>query len=134
MSEIMFRVWYKPGEIMLGPEGWMMLSQSGQLYESGPITAPHPVEKEKDFVVMRYTGLKDKNGQDIYEGDILLTDDKYHDYQDGIAINELPDGKYVPVVWSECAFLANDELLSEVNGYYEVVGNIYENKDLLHES
>jgi len=73
--------------------------------------------------IMQYTGLKDKKGKEIYEGDIILAT---------IIENLLPSGEnseYVDkrvVEWNKeqggFAF-AEDE--------YEIIGNIYENKDLL---
>jgi len=77
----------------------------------------------KDIKLMQYTGSKDKNGKEIYEGDIVKGmgwDDEYH-YGEIKEINELG---YYPDCWlgnmpgSEC---------------WEVIGNIYENPELLKE-
>jgi len=73
--------------------------------------------------IMQFTGLKDTDGKEIYEGDILYTSDLYrkhfvvgysgrsfelYDNKDGVVFDPNND-------WSE----------------YEVVGNIYENPELL---
>ena len=76
-------------------------------------------------IPMQYTGLKDKNGTEIYEGDILSYDDgrityvTWHDYTarfDSIGVTS----KGVPHPLSD-----RPELLAEV------IGNIYENPELL---
>ena len=71
---------------------------------------------------MQYTGLKDKNGKEIYEGDILRDDrvDEYNLYE---------------IKWNEYGTYADgleDEIWEDVaNDYLEVIGNIYENPELL---
>jgi uncharacterized phage protein (TIGR01671 family) len=81
---------------------------------------------------MQYTGLQDKNDKEIYEGDILCIEDYYHDLQDGIAISKIPENRIEAVEWAEAGMWQTDnDVLSEVCSISEVIGNIYENPDLL---
>ena len=92
-----------------------------------------PVKSLRDDL-MQYTGLKDKNGKEIYEGDIIKGMVKIDNktYED---INEIKYEKTIsgyPIILEP--FTTDDE---EINGYhpgkhkYEVIGNIYENSNLL---
>lgn len=78
----------------------------------------------EECILMQYTGLKDKNGKEIYEGDIVkcrpdtLREVKWVEYDGYIRCGYTPlcDNFY------DCGLYFDD---------FEVVGNIYENKELL---
>ena len=86
----------------------------------------------KQFELLQYTGLKDENGKEIYEGDIVLikldeTSTWYKTvikFKEGVFIASLIDGEDYIYIFNR-GFDNND---------FEVIGNIYENKNLLEEN
>lgn len=86
--------------------------------------------------IMQYTGLKSKSGIEIYEGDILIDNNDWTD--DKPTFRE--QGDILVVEWVEyyASFMfknksrgsVNDILMS-ANGELEIIGNIWENPELL---
>ncbi len=92
-------------------------------------------EREDEWVeivpetLCQYTGLTDKNGQKIWENDIL----KAH-----LDENYPEDITYTKIIWSECRFCTKENYSSDVETlkkwdgeYFEVCGNIFDNPELL---
>lgn len=107
-----FRAWFTPFKgKKFGQE--MKYGQAGSL-----IT--HAEMSPDNYVLMQYTGLKDKDGVEIFEGDIVydIETDSY-----GKIIFE--EGKFVHE-WQNIS-----EDLCENHDGLEIIGNIYENPELL---
>ena len=88
----------------------------------------------------QYIGLKDKNGIEIYEGDIVKINKHSYDY--GLKKDEIGEIKFIDGAFgfyrekTKNEYYFND--LATENGYgeldyYEVIGNIYDNPELLEE-
>ena len=73
---------------------------------------------------MQYTGVNDKNGKEIYEGDII----KY-----GLSANYDDHYLFVTFDAEKAAFYAGSPSLQNVGRYGEVIGNKYENPELFTE-
>lgn len=79
-----------------------------------------------DVELMEYTGLHDKNGKEIYGGYII----QYEDIHKGVV--EYSE-EYAQFILKETGNIADDyEALGEFNiKVFEIIGNIYENANLL---
>lgn len=113
-------------------DGSMWYLQGLDEYENE--TDPPYFEDDDTWVLLQFTGLKDKNGVEIYEGDVIASQNKDR------------DNWYVShheVVWHDTGFMGKqicsgsyiglDYWTRGENGYV-VIGNIYENPDLLEET
>jgi len=84
-------------------------------------------QEDENIKLMQYTGLKDKNGKCVYESDIV---EMY---------SKVGHTKTIGGIYYEnrvCAFMVNDLTFNQYlplteNDAIEVIGNIYENKELL---
>jgi len=94
---------------------------------------PWEWEYSDDDVLMQYTGLKDKNGIEIYEGDIVTFDD-YKDFNDEVYKIEFYNGAYGYFIFkgtkNETFSPLANLLLCDLK-HLVILGNIYKNPELL---
>ena len=142
MREIKFRAWDKDSNKMIFQYDTNGVLETNDYYFSlneDDIVLLYYDKDYCDYLVcnaklMQYIGMKDRYGKEIYEGDILSID--------GYSYEEPEFSLYGEVKYGNCGFCIDDKFdynepvsLSEIRGsyttIYEVVGNIFENPELL---
>lgn len=120
-----FRAWLKEENKMIEPSD--ILSISFKLCEMTP-NYLHGFEKEKydfyDLELMQSTGFKDKNGKEIFEGDILGTKDGL---LNGVVEYRADLGMFVNTLIR----YNNFERLCNIGSDREIIGNVWEDGDLI---
>lgn len=123
MRDIKFRAWFRKNN------GFMMYS-GFSVNPNGIIFNIH--NEKQDAVLMQYTGLEDKNGVRIYEGDLIKAIKYENILQDEISQVVFRSGAFqlqtIEFEYNAMLSLCNIKMRN-----IEVVGNIYENKELLGE-
>ena len=136
MREIKFRAWDKGrckwlSDFRLHPSGQVMKTQAvskSKKYEYG-------TKSIQNVELCQFTGLKDRNSKEIYEGDVVITpQQKYikqwvveYDYDGNIILSNQINSEI-------CLYDFEDMIVDKNNCYVkdiEIIGNIYDNPELL---
>ena len=123
-----FRAWHNElGRMMSISDMWFNVDSLGEIGLNDAVMNDYITVSPDEIELMQSTGLKDKNGKEIFEGDIV-------DYKGRKAVIKW-HGSYASFIYR---FVDEPkERVSEWDplflAYYhfEVIGNIYENKELL---
>ena len=121
--EIKFRAWDEELGFMVDPSCYFVSFYEGAWFNNCQDGEDDLTEQTFKLKLMQYTGLKDRNGKEIYEGDIV----------------KCPVSGINIVLWDDdAAGWVFDDLLNEDDFYTtidywetEIIGNIYENPELL---
>lgn len=136
--EIKFRVWDHNTDTMMIPDNFEFYDGEIGWIDAGREADPKSGNDGDpgQFEVMQYTGLRDKNGREIYESDILkVTGEDGESYV--AAVKWFGDENYpafdlegIPETWFYGAN-ALATIFQEGVETCEVIGNIFENPELL---
>ena len=139
MREIKFRAWDKHLNEWYGENDPQMLTFYGfHIFGECTLLCTPGCENLMDIEITQYTGLKDKNGKEIYEGDIFnCKRDKAHPdggYYAG-TMDYYPESAEVVTFEAGCFLAGSDYLHNRLFWYerhnWDLIGNIYENPELL---
>jgi uncharacterized phage protein (TIGR01671 family) len=134
MREIKFKAW----DIDLQKMIFNVLDLKPNIYVNNIFFINHP-----NLIWLQYTGLKDKHGKEIYEGDIVKMDDNPEQFK-GTEFHDKEDVSHHKIIWDNDRAMFTDFRLEDgdslagfldgdISFVYdgEIIGNIYENPELL---
>ena len=122
--KIRFRVWDKEASFFWGEgEGMTFKKIAFNFYDD-------LFKEPEKFIFQQFTGVKDVSGKDIYEGDIVLICNP-----DGNLYEESPFRVYYSERFACFSFGGGNSLSFYIQRYcyFKIVGNIFENKELLND-
>ncbi|HGP8788824.1 TPA: YopX family protein [Streptococcus pneumoniae] len=157
-----FRVWVKIGKRMVFSDDILAIDYENKEIVTQQVYFESGLAVERDIYcydfddieLMQSTGLKDKNGKEIFEEDILKFNDEWNEYcHEGYVDGSVEGVNYVEVVKGEACFefgktrypesslfiymedehLSFAELVKDKDFGFEIVGNVYENLEFLED-
>lgn len=124
MKEFKMKAWLKKEKKMVAIIGidfnyeYIRYTEDDNLFNENYKTAEF-----KNIELLQFTGLKDNGGQELYEADVIKFNDGIDDIYGLISYDD-EDGTY------RVSYENITEHLSDLEGDFEIVGNIFENPDL----
>ena len=124
MKEFKMKAWLKKEKKMVNIIGidfnyeYIRYTEDYNLFNENYKTAEF-----KNIELLQFSGAKDKAGQELYEADVIKFNDGIDDIYGLISYDD-EDGTY------RVSYENITEHLSDLEGDFEIVGNIFENPDL----
>jgi uncharacterized phage protein (TIGR01671 family) len=128
--ELKFRAWVPACDGGMCMDHDVYVSGDGMPYDLATDDTPGcpniEIESHPEYIVMQFTGLKDRNGKEIYEGDVLAHEGVVKQI---IGRVEFEEGEYwvIPMTHTQPFAMR----LRQEARFREVIGNIHENPELL---
>ncbi len=148
-----FRVWhYELGRLMSVKCMFFQDSEIEEFELNDALMNDYITAYPDEIELMQSTGLFDRNGKEIFEGDILKFNDEWNEYcHEGYVDGSVEGVNYVEVVKGEACFefgktrypesslfiymedehLSFAELVKDKDFGFEIIDNVYENPELL---
>jgi uncharacterized phage protein (TIGR01671 family) len=121
INKFKFRAWNKKNKVMTSPDDLF----ADAYYESEHGCLINKWFANTEMIFMQFTGLEDKDGKEIYEGDIIEVEDVIEDKKYKYLIEH-----YINCCWFRpCERDGID--ITDGHIYRTVLGNIYQNPDIL---
>jgi uncharacterized phage protein (TIGR01671 family) len=126
MKEIKFRAWDLNNEKMYDS---YCVDSNGSFCVNGDFGNNCECSETDKVIQMQFTGLKDRNGKDIYEGDIINFDG---------TVLEITLGEETLTLGYKILKAKDENVLEDIRLYRteesaEIMGNVYENEELLED-
>lgn len=129
-----FRAWIKTEKRMFFSDDILAIDYENEEIVTQQVYFENGLPDDRDIYcynpdeieLMQSTGLKDKNGKEVFEGDVLGT-------KDGL-LNGVVEYRSDLGMWTNSLIRYNNfERLCSIAGDREIIGNIYENRELLED-
>lgn len=134
-----YRSWYVLAEEMINEILMISFVRKEIIgkFSDGSTSVPLKFEDERngeDVILMQSTGLRDKNGKEIFEGDIITNSPDVMCMKRHNTLGFYVEKKGKVEFIADCAILEEfEEDAKEIADSLEIIGNIYENPELLEE-
>jgi len=141
-----FRIWDKKYKMWADPHRWRLNAQ-GEVTWNRILSSPNGQE---DFVIQQFTGMVDKNGKEIWEGDIVkfykwncpMPSPNVEDYLVsspkqiiyGLGYGDYPTAGFCAISLFPTDLETGHQLNCMDSQNIEIIGNVFENPELLNKN